>query len=148
MYIKAVEVVDTLGIEPIQMPNLRRPPKRYTGEANQHIPESPVDFYRAEFYKVLGTLDMQFSERFNQTHLHKLGKLENILLTGAIDEIIDEYPELSMENLKVQLAMFWMKNIYKSSNEAAHILKAMPVEVRGLIDQVEALVRLLLVIPR
>ena len=35
--IKAVEVVDTLGIEPIQIPILSGPPKRYIAETNQHI---------------------------------------------------------------------------------------------------------------
>ncbi len=49
--------------------------------------------------------------------------------------------------MKVQLAMF--KNKYKVSTtaDAVHALKEMPPEVRGLFDQVETLVRLLMVVP-
>ena len=114
-------------------------PKKYRGEASQNIPEATVEFYRAEFYKVLDTLDMQFSERFIQADLQKLGKLENVVLTGVMDEIIDQHPNLRKENLKVQLAMFRMKNVSMSSNEAAHILKAMPLEMSGLFSQVRLL---------
>ena len=47
--------------------------------------------------------------------------------------------------MKVQLAMF--KNKYKVNTTAVHALKEMPPEVRGLFDQVETLVRLLMVVP-
>ncbi len=54
---------------------------------------------------------------------------------------------LNEEDLKVQLAMF--KNKYKVSTtaDAVHVLREMPPEVRGLFDQVETLVRLLMVVP-
>lgn len=144
---KAVAMVDSLGIEPIQMPHQRQPPKWYTGRASQHAPKSPEEYYRIEFYKMLDTVDLQFTERFNQTDLQILLKLEKVLLTGEMDEVVDQYPELNRESLKVQLPMFLSNNTYKSSAQAADILRGMSVEVRGLFDQVEALVRLLLVIP-
>ncbi len=54
---------------------------------------------------------------------------------------------LNEEDLKVQLAMF--KNKYKVSTtaDAVHVLREMPPEVCGLFDQVETLVRLLMVVP-
>lgn len=54
---------------------------------------------------MLGSVDVQFKERFNQTDLAVVQKLEETLLTGEVDDIVDEYPELNRENLKVQLAM-------------------------------------------
>lgn len=144
---KAVAMVDSLGIEPIQIPHQRQPTKRYTGGASQHTPKSPEAHYRTEFYKMLDSVDVQFKERFNQTDLDVLQKLEETLLTGEVDDIVDQYPELNRENLKVQLAMFRSKNTFKSSAEVANIMRGMAVEVRGLFDQVETLIRLLLVIP-
>ena len=43
--------------------------------------------------------------------------------------------------------MFLLKHKVKSSGDAASILRDMPIEVRGLFNQVETLVRLLLVEP-
>ena len=49
--------------------------------------------------------------------------------------------------MRLQLAMF--KNKYKVNTtvDAVHALKQMPPEVRGLFNQVETLVRLLMVVP-
>ena len=75
--------------------------------------------------------------------------MENSLLTPITnDAAVRKYPELKEEReLRVQLAMF--KNKYKvnTTADAVHALKEMPPEVRGLFDQVETLVRLLMVVP-
>ena len=74
--------------------------------------------------------------------------MENSLLTPITnDAVVRKYPELKEEReLRVQLAMF--KNKYKvnTTADAVHALKEMPPEVRGLFDQVETLVRLLMVV--
>lgn len=90
---------------------------------------------------------MQFRERFHQTSLEILQKLENVLVNGKRDAIVDQYPEINRRMLDVQLAMFKSKNTYISSTGAADILRGMLPEVRGLFDQVEVLVRLLLIVP-
>ena len=140
---KAAAMVDSLGIEPIQIPHQRQPPKWYTGGASQHVPKTPEEYYRIEFFKMLDTVDLQFHERFNLTEI--LLKLEEVLFTGEMGEVIDQYPELNRESLNVQLRMSLSKYTYKSSTEVADF-RGMPVEVRGLFDQVEVLFRLLLVI--
>jgi len=123
------------------------PPKRFTSEASQHIPKSAEEHYRTEFYKMLDSVHIQFEERFNQPDLNVLQKLEETLLTGEVNDIVDQYPELNRDILKVQLAMFRSKYTVKSSVEVAEIMRGLTVEVRGLFDQVESLIRLLLVIP-
>ena len=141
---KAVLMVDSLGIEPIQLPYQRNPPKRFTGGASQHKAKTPEEYYRIYIFKVL---DSQFKERFNQPDLQKLKQIENVLLTGQLDDVIVQYPEIKRDILKVQLPMFLSKHTITSSDEAACILKAMPSEVRGFFDEVEKLFRLLLVVP-
>lgn len=88
MFDKAAKMVNSLGIEPIQIPHQRWPPKRYAGGASQHTPKSPEEHYRAEFYRVLDSVDVQFQERFNQPDLGVLQKLEEILLTEEVDGIM------------------------------------------------------------
>lgn len=79
-------MTDSLGIEPIQIPHQRNPPKRFTSRASQHKPKTPEEYYRIEFFKVLDSLDVQFKERFNQPDLQILRKVEKVLLTGQIGQ--------------------------------------------------------------
>lgn len=129
----ATELVTSLHINPIEMPRVRRPPKCRAGEAAAHAPAVSVDYFSREFFKILDTADVQFRERFHQTSLEVLEKLENVLVTGKSDAIVDQYPEINRRMLDVQLAMFKSKNNYMSSTEAADILRGMLPEVRGLL---------------
>ncbi len=136
LYEKATSLVNSIElVDPIETANSRR----FAGKA--------VDHYRAEFFKVLDCVEVQFGERFNQDSLKSLQSLENVLLTGLLTDSVDKYPELHRGTLAVQLPLFHQKFSCSSSREAAEVLRGMPVEVRGLFDQVEVLVRILLVVP-
>lgn len=63
------------------------------------------------------------------------------------DDVWLNYPEVNTPSLQLQLAMFKSKYDFQSSSEAATILRGMLPEVRGLFEQVEILVRLLLTVP-
>lgn len=71
---KAVGMVDSLGIESIQIPHQRKPPSRYTGGVSKHAVLSTVVHYRTEFYKMLDSVDVQLRDRFNQPDLDVLQK--------------------------------------------------------------------------
>ena len=116
-----------LSLDPIVPTRTHRPPKRYSGQAPAYTPGSAVAFYRAEFYRVLDTVDTQITERFMQPGIQTLKELENPLLTPIPnDAAVRKYPELKEEDLGVQLAMF--KNKYKvnTTADAVHALKEMP----------------------
>ncbi len=135
MYEKATSLVNSIElVDPIETANSRR----FAGKA--------VDHYRAEFFKVLDCVEVQFGERFNQDSLKSLQSLENVLLTGLLTNSVDKYPELHRGTLAVQLPLFHQKFSCSSSREAAEVLRGMPVEVHGLFDQVKVLVRILLVV--
>jgi len=107
-----------------------------------------VDFYRIEFYRILDTVDAQTTEKCMQPGIQTLKQLENSLLTPITNcAAVCKYPELNEEDLKVQLAMFKNKHKVSTTADAVHVLREMPPEVRGLFDQVETLVRLLMVLP-
>ena len=88
----------------------------------------------------------KFEERFSQADLTTLHELEMVLLTGQVTDIVESYPELEVDVLRVQLQMFLLKHKVKSSGDATSILGDILIEVRGLYNQVETLVRLLLVV--
>lgn len=96
---------------------------------------------------MLDVVESELNERFHQEDLLTLQKLEDTLLTGQIDSVCCEYPEINSQLLAVQLPMFRHNYQFGSSMEAANILKGLSVEVRGLFSEVETLVRLLLVVP-
>ncbi|XP_034149228.1 capZ-interacting protein-like [Esox lucius] len=64
-----------------------------------------------------------------------------------MDKVVDEYLELISRLLQLQLAMFGANYTYQTSSDVANIILEMLPEVRGLFGQVEALVRLQLVVP-
>lgn len=79
--------------------------------------------------------------------MQRIRDLEQVLLTGEVNDVVKQYPELNSHCLKVQLAMFRTKYSFQSSSEVAVIFQGMAPEVRGLFDQIEMLLRLLLVVP-
>jgi len=78
LYNKASQMCEKLNLSPIEMPRVRNPPKRLAGKAAAHVPPSSVDYFRTEFFKVLDTVSMQFTERFENEGLLMIRKLEKV----------------------------------------------------------------------
>ncbi|CAL9706252.1 unnamed protein product [Knipowitschia caucasica] len=146
LFKKAVDLIVSVGLQPIEIPHLRKPSKRFS-DGTPYRPSSPEEYFRIEYFKVLDVVDLQMKERFNQPDLEKLIQIENVLLTGRIDGVIEQYPEIHVGNLKVQLPMLLSRYRFKSVGEVVDTLKEMSPEVRALFEEVEKLVRLLLVVP-
>ena len=90
-------------------------------------------------------------ERFGESRgLKAYGKLENILLSGAVEKTkhtIEQYPEIDAGDLQLELGMFRRKYTVKKVSDAVDIFREMVPEVRAMYQQVEILLRLLLVCP-
>ncbi len=147
VYTSATDLVTSLDIEPIKMPHLRKPQRRHAGPAEPYVPSTDQEYYRVQFFQVLDIVTTQLTKRFEQEGLQHLVKLEKVLLSGQVDDAVDLYPELQFQSLKVQLAMFTANYTYKTCSEVTEIMRNMVPEVHGLFSQVEALLRLLLVVP-
>ena len=90
---------------------------------------------------------VQIEERFEQEGLKMIKNLEQVLLTGEVHDVVRNYPELHPERLQTQLALFRDRFAYKTSSEVVSLLKGVCPEIRALFSQIEALVRLLIVVP-
>ncbi|KAI4811394.1 hypothetical protein KUCAC02_014304 [Chaenocephalus aceratus] len=82
IYARACDMISEMGIETIQMPHIRIPPKRYTGNAAAFTPASTEEHSRIEFFKVLDAVDVQLTKRFDQSSFDTLNKLERVLVSG------------------------------------------------------------------
>ncbi len=142
VYTSATDLVTSLDIEPIKMPHLRKPQRRHAGPAEPYVSSTDQEYYRVQFFQVLDIVTTQLTKRFEQEGLQHLVKLEKVLLSGQVDDVVDLYPELQFQSLKVQLAMFTANYTYKTCSEVTEIMRNMVPEVRGLLSQVEALLRL------
>lgn len=65
---------EKLNLSPIEMPRVRNPPKRRAGEAVAHVTPSSADYFRTEFFKVLDTVSLQFTEHFENEGLLMMRK--------------------------------------------------------------------------
>ena len=144
---KSRNVQAELDLDDIIAPRQRRPPKRFGGPAEAFHPDSALQYYRLEYFKVLDTALAELSSRLNQDGLHIYEQLEQCLLTGNINDTCRQYPEIDVAILSVQLPMFKLQFKYNSTDEAVNALRSCVSEVRILFSQVETLIRLLLVVP-
>lgn len=63
--------------------------------------EKAVDHCREDFFKVLDNMEVLFGERFDQESLKIQQKVGSSLLTGDLDDSLDQYPELNRASLSV-----------------------------------------------
>ena len=61
IYTAVCDKISELDLETIQMPHIRRPPQRYTGNAAAFTPASTEEYYRIEFFKLLDAVDVQLT---------------------------------------------------------------------------------------
>ncbi len=94
VYTSATDLVTSLDIEPIKMPHLRKPQRRHAGPAEPYVPSTDQEYYRVQFFQVLDIVTTQLTKRFEQEGLQHLVKLEKVLLSGQVDDVVDLYPEL------------------------------------------------------
>lgn len=60
---------ENLNLSPVERPQVRNAPKHIAGVAAAHVPPSSVDYFRVEFFKVLDTVSLQFTECFENKGL-------------------------------------------------------------------------------
>lgn len=74
-------------------------------------------------------------------------KMEKMIISGTVADVVNDYPELSNQALSVQLPMFVQHCRPTNLHSAQVALSKMSSEMRQLFNQVEQVIRLLLVCP-
>lgn len=146
------EIVLDADLHPLTLPRVHRPPARFSGQAQCHHADTVEDHYKPVFCIVIDTALMQLAERFdiNKGGLQTYIRLERVLLEGELDkhiDIVNRYPELCLESLEVQLAMFMREYQPHSLEEARKQLQSMHSEVRRLFGQVSSKLQFVIHLP-
>lgn len=137
----------TMDLVPVDVPRQRRPPRRFTGPAPSCTATSVSDHYRPIYFSLLDNAVEQLTERFSGAGLTRYKQLEDVLVTGEVPDEMRQYPELNVLDLAAQLRMFRRTRQVTSVESAATALRDMVAEVRSEYEQVDQLVRLLMVSP-
>ncbi|XP_028410213.1 uncharacterized protein LOC114532818 [Dendronephthya gigantea] len=150
LFSAAEEKCEEYQLDPLEVPRIRVPPRRYTGEAEEYRPDSSEEYYRKQYFKFIDVIVTGLSDRYDpdKSGLAQYLKLEMMLTSGKVDEdVVSKYPELDSLTLPIQLEMF--KQTYKaeSLHEAKVTYRSMEHAVRLLFPQVLVLLKLLLVCP-
>jgi len=127
LFEKTSKVRAQLDLDKIAPPRIRRPPKRFTGVTGPtevFVPDSVVQYYKIDYFKLLDTALAQLSSRTSQDGLNIYEKLETCLLSGEINDACMQYPEINSSALKTQLALFKMQFRYSSTDEAASVMRS------------------------
>jgi len=137
-------------LDPIVVPRVRRPAKRYCGPAAVFVASTPEEHYRVAYYAVVDATIMQLTEKFNKESVGVKSylQLEAMLLSGKVNQAVcQKYPELNSNSMSLQLGMFADQNEYTTLKQAQTVLHNMIPEVRCIFAQVERLIRLMLLCP-
>jgi len=143
--------VKDLDLEDVQVPRQRKPPKRYTGDGVPHVATTVEDYYRPQYFLLVDNAVQNLKEYFQtNSSLLQYQALENVLLTGENRDVainLSAYEEIDWADLRIQVELFRRRRSIKSLSDAVCIMKGMAPELRGEYNEVEKLIRLLLVSP-
>lgn len=146
------DTIAQLNLKPITLPRQRKPPKRFCGPAAAYEAPTAEIYYRQQYMAFVDCAISQLQTRFNPDSpgLSTYLVLEQILFSGQISSnngILNNYPELHSARLAIQLGMFKMQFKYSTLADAKNLLQSMQPEVHLMFNEVEKLVRLLLLCP-
>ena len=106
-------------LEPLTFPRQLKPPARLTGNADSHQTSSVSMHHLPHFFEAIETAVYGLKDRFTKSSgLQQYGKLESILLSGVVVEDAKQYPEINVQDLKLELAMFRQKNVNNKVSDA------------------------------
>lgn len=85
-----------LGLEPLSVPRIRKPPARFTGSAEAHSAVTVSDYCKPQFFELIDTATLGLAQRFTESvGLQTFSKLEGILLIRQVDEAqLQAYSEI------------------------------------------------------
>lgn len=126
IYTTVCEKIRELDIQTIQMPHICRSPKRYTGNAPAFTPTSTEEYFRSE---LLDAVNVHMVERFDQYSFHTFSKLERVLISGQLENVVSCYQVLNQNSLQVHLSVFKLQYPCNTVTAEAETLRATLPEV-------------------
>ncbi len=99
--------ISDLDLDPLTLPRKRTIPKRFTGDGASYNPDNVERYYRQIYFQCMDGVITNLTTRFDCSgDLKEYLALEDVLLTGSVNDIIDKYPEFNSKDMNIQLTMF------------------------------------------
>ncbi|KAJ8885208.1 hypothetical protein PR048_011404 [Dryococelus australis] len=111
--------VEKLYLVPVKTPYIEKPPKKYSSEANCHVETDARKYFRNQFYEALDTAVVQTEVWFQQSGIEQYKKLETILMSREVSEVVDSYPKIDSDSLKLQVPLFRKLHKFSSLEQGA-----------------------------
>ena len=110
-YDDTVQIAKNHKIGEPQLPRLRRLLKRLDSDSNPHVFTSVKDYYRQNYFELCDLLIGVLAERFSQQHMAPILSLEQLLITVANAEPLEDNTEkLSLSCFKEDVNVADLKN--------------------------------------
>ncbi|KAJ8891101.1 hypothetical protein PR048_010611, partial [Dryococelus australis] len=104
--------VEELDSESVKTPRIRKPPNKYSSEANCHLETGARKYFRNQFYEALDTAVVQ------------------------TEKVFDIYPEIDSDLLKLQVPLFRKLPTFSSLEQAATELRSLtPYKTENLPEK-------------
>jgi len=117
-------------LDPVVLPRKRRPPKRLSGDADPFHHQNAKDHYKVQFIEMIDTTIAQLNSRFFQEGMGTYTLLEELLLNECDDRTaLEEYTEMDLRMLKVQIPMFHSQRSCSALADVVDALREMSPEV-------------------
>jgi hypothetical protein len=142
----------------IQLPRHIQRPARYEDNSTSetHCFKSAKDFYRVQYLTFLDSVINHIAQRFEQRGILMYLKMENLLMAALkkedfsllLDDIVEFYDDFHKSRLERQLKM--IPDVCPGAHSVADVvaqLRCKSSDLRSLFDEVEKLLKFLLVVP-
>ena len=147
IFVEAEEMAESLSLEELSLPRVRKIPMRIEGGVATHNFNTVEEYYRPQCFQVLDAALANLDAYFTSTDLTEYGKLTDMLVTGVYNAVVSErYPELTAD-LEQELAFFHKNFTVTHISDLQDEFESMTPEARRMFQQVERLLRIILVNP-
>lgn len=147
IFVEAEEMAESLSLEELSLPRVRKIPMRIEGGVATHNFNTVEEYYRPQCFQVLDAALANLDAYFTSTDLTEYGKLTDMLVTGVYNAVVSErYPELTAD-LEQELAFFHRNFTVTHISDLQDEFESMTPEARRMFQQVERLLRIILVNP-
>ena len=130
LFEEVTSFIDEKDLDPVVLPRKRRPPKRLSGDADPFHHQNAKDHYKVQFFEMIDTAIGQLNSRFFQEGMGTYTLLEELLLNECDDRTaLEEYTEMDLRMLKVQIPMFHSQRSCSALADVVDALREMSPEV-------------------
>ena len=150
LFNKTKKAIDNNSLLLLKLPRTHNPPSWYTRQAIPHTHDSAESYYCQIYFEIIDQAKTELRKRykFDEGGLKECASLEAALLANDDLSVLQKYPQINVECLKIQLPMFKLQ--YKDCSTIKYVIatvRIMVPEVKSIFSEIIAVIRLFFIFP-